>query len=149
MSPIHTRRTTPKPTLLSTHPLFTTALIEIILDEFRSVRKFSALAGIENSRLYAFLREGEKGAVPRLHTVTTLLRTVRKHAPHRFESLMEALRSDIESDPEPSAEKQFSETERNFVFTDEELARIWQKTGWTIPRPSIAKRFKMIELKAE
>jgi len=143
------RKPETKPTLLSTHPLFTAALVEIILREFKTLRKFAELAGIENTRLYAFLREGSKGAAPRIHTATNLIRTVKKHAPHRYESLMEALRGDIESDPEPPAEEQLPETERNFVFTSEELARIWQKAGWTIPRPSIAKRFQMIELKAE
>lgn len=143
------RKPETKPTLLSTHPLFTAALVEIILREFRTLRKFAELAGIENTRLYAFLREGNKGAAPRLHTATNLIRTVRKHAPHRYESLMEALRADIEAEPEPLAEDILPQTERNFVFTDEELARIWQNAGWAIPRPSIAKRFQMIELKPE
>lgn len=135
----------PKPTLVSTHPHFVSSLINIILREFRTVRKFSELADIENTRLYAFLREDERGAIPRLHTVTKLMRAVRKHAPDRFDELMEAYRRDIEAGLDNGTKGQAAASEAFKGITEQQLDLVFRKHGWTLPRPSVAKRFRILD----
>jgi len=136
MSSSSTPTTSPKLTLASTHPRFTSTLVNILLSEFKTIRRFAELARIHPTYFYAFLRDGKGGVIPRLHTVTNLMKTVKEHAPHRFETLMEALRVDIEAGEDSEVLESADRLKRV-------TAEAWRRNGWGLPRPSIAKRFQL------
>jgi hypothetical protein len=141
----------PKPTLSSTHPRFTSTLMDILFTKFKSIRRFAELADIHPTYFYSYLRDGNDGVIPRFDTATNLMRTVKTHAPDRFESLIEALRHDIEGELGPDVEtlpsKRDPELPPSSGFTEEELARIFVRAGWKLPRPCVAKRFPVNEIK--
>lgn len=146
MSSDSSQRKSRKSTLLATHPRFTSTLANIILTEFRSIRIFAELAGVHPTYFYTYLRDEKKGVIPRFDVATNLMRTVKKHAPNRFESLMEALRRDIETDLGSTAESlppKRGQLPPICGFTEEELELIFLRAGWKIPRPSIARRFRV------
>lgn len=130
-----TPKTSPKLTLLSTHPRFTSTLVDILLTEFKTIRRFAELARIYPTYFYTFLRDGKGGVVPRLHTVTNLMKTVKDHAPHRFESLMDALRADIEAGEDSEV------LERDDQRKTRVIAEAQRRNGWSLPRPSLGQRF--------
>lgn len=97
-TPPDRKRRNSKSTMRSTHPKFTERLVEIVESSFKSALEFTSLAGIHPTRYYAFLRVDKAGACPKMQTVSTIIRTVHKHAPDKLESLVEALLEDIHPD---------------------------------------------------
>ena len=126
----------PKPTLFTTHPRFTSTLTNILLTEFKTVRRFAKLAGMHPTYFYTYLRDGKGGVVPRFDAATNLMRTVKEHAPHRFKALWESLRADVEADLESDR------LDAVDPFKTKEMTQGWLKNGAVLPRPSLAKRFQ-------